>query len=148
MSEDIRRLVLEILEQGQNMSLGTYDGEVWVNDVMYVYDGDFNIFWLSLDKTRHSKAILEHSQVAATITISNNAAEENIGLQIEGMAEKIEGDVFEMAKKHRLKRGKPEPEKEGEILDPGEAWYMLKPARIELIYESLFGYEKKVLELT
>ena len=48
-----------------------------------------------------------------------------------------------MTIKHRQKRGKPPPAKPGEILDPGESWYRLKPAAIELIYEPLFGFEKQ-----
>src|SRR3989344_9137677 len=141
--EDLKKIVGEILDQGYLMSLGTLDESgPWVSDVIFVNDG-LDIYWLSLENTRHSKAILKNPKVAATITISNNAGEKNIGLQIEGIAEKIEGDVFEIAKKHRLKRNKPVPEKEGEILDPGESWYKLSPTKIEIINEPLWGFEKK-----
>ena len=66
---------------------------------------------------------------------------------MEGKAQKIEGDILEIATKHRLKRGKPVPKREGEILDEGESWYKLTPAKIELIYEPILGFEKKKLEL-
>jgi len=55
--------------------------------------------------------------------------------------------VFEMAKKHRAKRGKPAPRELGEILDKGESWYYLRPKKIEVIYSPLFGWNKKVLSL-
>ena len=145
--EDLRKIVDEILEKGYLMSLATVDENgPWVSDVIFVND-ELDLYWLSLENARHSKAILKNSKTAATITVSNGIGEKNIGLQIEGIAEKIDGDVFEMAKKHRAKRNKPLPEKEGEVLDPGESWYRLTPKKIEIIYEPLWGFEKKKLEL-
>lgn len=41
------------------------------------------LFWISETETRHSKAIAKNNYVAATITVSNNPGEDNIGLQIE-----------------------------------------------------------------
>lgn len=147
--EDIREIITKILDQGFLMSLATIDqGGLWVADLIYVHDNEMNLYWLSQTNARHSKAIIKNPEVAATITISNNPGEENIGLQIEGATEKLEGDIFEIARKHRLKRGKPVPTKEGEILDPGESWYRLKSKKIELTYEPLFGFEKKILFLS
>ncbi len=53
-----------------------------------------------------------------------------------------------MAVKLRLKKKKQPPKNEGEILDPGESWYRLKPEKIELIYNRLFGFEKKMIKLS
>lgn len=146
MSENLKDLAQSILEKGHLMSLAIADdGGLWVSDVIYVFDDDWNLYWLSEVATRHSKAILKNNNVAATITISNKSKEPNEGLQIAGIAEKIEGDILAMAIKHRLKRGRPAPAKEGEILDPGESWYRLRPTKIELIYEPLFGFSKKVI---
>jgi len=147
--KDTRKLIKELLEKGYLMSLGINDESgPWVADVIYVFDEDFNLYWLSEIITRHSQAILKNNKVAGTITISNKGGEANMGIQFEGIAEKVEGDVFEMAKQHRRKRGKPEPEKIGEIVEEGESWYKIKPIRIELIYEPLFGFDKRTLKLT
>lgn len=146
--EDIKKLIKEVLRKGYLMSLATHDnGGVWVSDVIFVETNSFELYWLSEVNSRHSKAVINNSQVAATITLSNNVGEKNIGLQIEGKAEKIEGDILEIAIKHRLKRGKPAPKKLGEILGNSESWYKLTLSKIELIYEPLFGFEKKKLEL-
>ena len=146
--DDTRSLIDSVLEKGYLMSLATIDQNgPWVADVIYVYDASLSIYWLSLESTRHSKAILKDPRVSGSITLSNNQGEDNIGVQIEGTAEKIEGDILEIATKHRLKRGKPAPTKEDEILDNGQSWYYLKPTKIELIYEPKFGFTKKVLEL-
>ncbi|MSU60632.1 MAG: hypothetical protein EXS52_01805 [Candidatus Staskawiczbacteria bacterium] len=69
-----------------------------------------------------------------------------MGIQFEGAAEKIEGARLDLAKKHCVKRGKPEPKENDDLLDGGE-WYMLKPKKIELICQEHFGYEKQKLEL-
>ena len=140
----VEELTKEILEQGHLMSLATIDdGGPWVSDVIYVHREPLEIFWMSDSNTRHSRAIHKDARVAATITIGDGKGGANIGLQISGIAEKIEGDILEVATKHRAKRGKPHPTKEGEILEDSESWYRLKPTKLELIYEPHFGFEKK-----
>ena len=142
--KEIKDLVEEVFEKGYLMSLGVADeGGVWVADVIFIWEEGF-IYWLSDPDVRHSKAVLKNPQVAATITVSNGKGEDNIGLQIEGMVEKVEGDVMSVAIAHRLKRGKPAPKELGEILE-GDSWYRMKPTKIELIYEPLFGFEKREL---
>ncbi len=146
MENNIKELIKEVLEKGYLMSLGTVDqGGVWVADVIYIYDDQLNIYWMSSPMTRHSKAILENNQVAGTIT-ANGPKEDNLGIQFSGMAKKIEGPRFDLAKKHYQKRNKPEPKETDDILK-GSCWYQLEPQKIELIYEKLFGFEKQKLEL-
>ncbi|MDO8504147.1 MAG: pyridoxamine 5'-phosphate oxidase family protein [bacterium] len=145
--DEVKDLVQMILEKGYLMSLATVDeGGPWVSDIIYVADG-FTLYWLSHVNTRHSQAIFKNPKVAASITLTTSPSEDDIGLQLEGKAEKIEGDILEIAKKHRLKRGKPAPTREGEILDPEESWYKFTPTKIELIYEPKWGFKKQVLEL-
>jgi len=116
--EDIKQIIKEVLEKGYLMSLATQDSEgIWVADVIYVND-NFNIYWLSQENTRHSKAIKENPKIAASITLTEKPGQPDIGIQLEGYAEKLEGDILELAVKHRLKRLKPAPIKEGEIFEP------------------------------
>lgn len=129
------------------MSLGTVDDSgVWVSDVIYIHDADFTTYWLSDPAARHSKAIRENPRVAATITVSNSAGEANVGLQIAGTAEQLKGTDLGLATRHRLKRKKPPPASDGEV-EEGDAWYRLRPEKLEVIYEPLFGFEKRILEL-
>ena len=71
---NIKQKITEVLEQGYLMSLGTVDDRgVWVADVIYVFDDDLNLYWMSKTFRRHSETIDKtNSQVAGTITISNN----------------------------------------------------------------------------
>ncbi len=128
------------------MSLATVDDEgVWVADVVYVYDDDFNIFWMSDPDTRHSKALHNNPHIAGTITISGQG-ENNLGIQFKGQAEKIEGSRYDLTIKHFSKRKKPVPKETDDVLE-GDSWYILRPEIIELICEKEFGFEKQKLNL-
>lgn len=146
MIPETKQLILEVLGRGYLMSLGTLvEHNPWASDVIYIHDEDLNIYWMSDTETRHSKAIETHPQVAGTITVSGQG-QDNLGLQFSGIAQKIDGARYDLALKHFAKRKKDLPQEEDDVLK-GDAWYILKPTRIELIYEKLFGFEKQVIEL-
>lgn len=145
MSFDIKQLIQEVLEKGYLMSLATVDsGGVWVSDVIYIFDEGLNIYWMSDPKARHSQAIIKNPQVAGSITVSGQG-EDNLGIQFEGIAEKIDGSRYDLAVKHFTKRKKPTPTETENVLQ-GDSWYMVKPQKIELICERLFGFEKQKYE--
>lgn len=146
MTTDIKQLIKEVLDKGYLMSLATTDdGGVWVADVIYIHDDNPNIYWMSDSDVRHSQAIIANNRIAGTITVSG-AGESNLGIQFEGIAEKIEGERHDLALKHYAKRKKLAPKETDDVLQ-GDSWYMLKPKRIELINEKLYGFDKKKLEL-
>ncbi len=46
-TENIRALILEVLERGCYMSLATPDDQgICVSDVLYVHVGEFNLYWM------------------------------------------------------------------------------------------------------
>lgn len=144
---DIKAKVLEILATTHLMSLAILDdGGLWVSDVIFIYDEDLNIYWMSDPNARHSKALLINHQVAGTITFSTKSKESNSGIQFTGIAKKIEGPRYDLAVKHLQKRGHPIPDEEDDVLE-GDSWYTLTPTKIELIDEEHFGFKKQVLEL-
>ncbi|PIT93056.1 MAG: hypothetical protein COU06_01985 [Candidatus Harrisonbacteria bacterium CG10_big_fil_rev_8_21_14_0_10_38_8] len=146
MTIDIKQLIKEVLDQGYLMSLATIDDSgVWVADVIYIHDDDLNIYWMSDPDVRHSQAITNDKRVAGTITVSG-VGENDLGIQFEGVAEKIEGSRYDLALKHYTKRKKATP-KESEDVLKGDSWYILKPKRIELINEKLYGFDKKKIDL-
>lgn len=146
MDTDIRQLIREILDRGYLMSLATVDeGGIWVSDVIYVHDDELNIYWISDPDVRHSQAIAKNNGVAGTITVSGQG-EDNLGIQFEGIAEKIDGDRYDLILKHYEKRNKPAPKESDDVLE-GDSWYVLRPKKIELINEKLYGFDKKKIEL-
>ncbi len=145
-SEEIKPLIKQILEKGYLMSLATIDDSgVWVSDVIYIYDENLNIYWMSDPKARHSAALQKNPGVAGTITVSGQG-ENNLGIQFKGVAIKIEGPRFDLATKHYAKRKKPTPKESDDVLQ-GDSWYQLKPGSIELIHEELFGFKKQKVKL-
>ena len=139
-------LIKEVLEKGYLMSLGTVDeGGVWVADVLYLFDGELNLYWMSDPDCRHSQAILKNPNVAGTITV-NLPKENNLGIQFSGAAEKIEGARWGLAKMHYAKRKRPKPVETEDVLQ-GDSWYVLKPKKIDLICEEFFGFEKRTIEI-
>ncbi len=144
---NLKERILHILENTHLMSLATQDeGGLWVSDVIFIFDEDLNIYWMSKPEVRHSKAILAHAQVAGTITHTTKSKELNLGIQFAGTAQKIDGPRYDLALKHFKKRNKPEPKEEDDALG-GRSWYMIKPTHIELIDEENFGFEKQKLDL-
>ena len=139
---DIRKLITNVLEKGYLMSLATVDSAgPWVADVIYIFDEDLNIYWMSNPHVRHSQALLQAFRVAGSITVSG-PRENNLGIQFAGVAKKIDGPRHDLAVKHYRKRGKPDPTPEQDVLE-GDSWYMLKPTSIELIHEELFDFKKQ-----
>ena len=139
---DIRRRINEVLDQGYLMSFAVSDdGGVWASDVIYVHDDDLRIYWMSDPDVRHSKAIHANGNVAGTITVSGQG-EDNLGIQFAGVAEKLDGPRHDLAVKHFMKRNKPAPNETDDVLQ-GDSWYVLRPTRIDLIHERLFGFEKR-----
>lgn len=146
MEPNIKQLIQEVLEKGHVMSLATVDsGGVWVSDVIYVYDENFNLYWTSSVHVRHSKAVVENNQVAGTITIGG-LGEDNLGIQFAGVVSTVQEDRYDLTVKHFAKRGKTAPPQGDESLK-GKSWYMLTPNKIELINEKLFGFHKQKIEL-
>ncbi len=145
MAVDVKSLVKEILDGGYVMSLATADDDgVWASDVIFVHDDDFNIYWMSNVNVRHSKALAQNPQAAGTITLSGRG-ENSRGIQFAGAAEKVESIGAGLLVRYFLKRGIPLP-KEGEMTE-GESWYVIKPKKIDVIDEKLFGYGKQKIEL-
>lgn len=138
----------EILSQGYLMSLATVDEHgPWVSDVIYIHDEDFTLYWLSVTTTRHSWAILDNPHVAASITVNNEQGQVNLGLQLSGTADKLEGEMPDLVKKHLRKRKKPALAKGESYIRGDQSWYRLVPQRIEIINEEDWGFYKHVFDL-
>jgi len=128
------------------MNLGTIDDSgVWVAPVVFIYDEDLNIYWMSDPDVRHSKAVQFSPKVSASI-VAREKGGSNLAIQFEGIAEKIEGNRPDLAVKHYSKRGKKMPEPNEDVLQ-GDSWYKVRPISIRLNDQENFGYEKQTYVL-
>ena len=147
---DIRPLIQEVLEKGYLMTLATHDESgVWACDVIYIFDDDFKLYWISDPKARHSKAIEENPAVAGTITVSGQG-DDNLGIQFSGTVQRLKGPNLRLMLQHFKKRKKvvlPKSVKDAITFLEGDMWYECRLTHIELIYEKLFGFEKRKIHL-
>lgn len=118
---------------------------MWVADVIFVYDDDFNFYWMSSPETRHSRAITESDAIAGTITKSTKSKEPNLGLQFEGTAEQLDGSQLHLIGKHTAKRQSlPAADEAGALLLLGSnKWYAAHPSKLHLIDELNFGFDRQ-----
>jgi len=83
--EELKKLILDYLSQNKRMSLSTCkDGVPWAATVMYAYDSDLNIYFVSKISTRKAQNILANSKVAATINEITGGIGKIRGIQLEG----------------------------------------------------------------
>jgi len=142
---DLHILLKEILETGYLLSLASVDTSgPWVSDVIYTYDSDLNLYWVSQLKSRHSKAFAQNSKAAGSITVVEKPEGQATGVQLEGAVFEVDAIPPVAHKRYSLKRNR----KELWQLAPQEQWYKLTPTKFDLIYEPLFGFTKKSLSIT
>ena len=142
---DLRRVVDETFTNTREMVLATcIKGIPWSAVLVYGHDADFNLYWVSNEDTRHSMEIKSNPNVAATITMQPTGDGRDIGLQIAGQARILEEEeVLGAAREYFAKRGTdhmPKSLEDVNKLTEGRSWYMLKPTKIFVINEPLFGY--------
>ena len=83
--EELRNLILDYLAINKRMSLSTCkDGLPWAATVMYAYDEDLNIYFLSKVETRKVQNLLSNSRVAVTINEVTGGIGKVKGIQLEG----------------------------------------------------------------
>ncbi len=89
----------KILDNCTYMAVGTSTkrGIPWVAPVLFVYDNDFNIYFLSAVDALHSKNILENADVAVSIFDSRQEIGVSEGIQARGKASLVEKDDIENA---------------------------------------------------
>ena len=141
---DVKALVRKVLRDGFVLNLGIADNEgPWVASVVYVFDDQLSLYWISQPSSRHSQAIAASGKVAGTI-VAEHATDKERALQLAGTAVALPEEAS-LAREQALqkKRGMPIPAQAGDILKDGYQWYKLTPDRIELIQNELFGYERQ-----
>ncbi len=143
MDTELAVLVREILSDSYVAMLGTVDDVgPWIAPVIFVFDENNAVYWMSEHATRHSRAVERDARAAVTIAASVESTKER-ALQMEGRVEKVTGHMREQEKRLYSKIGKPVPPKLDEKFENGYSWYKFTPEHIELIHNEQFGWERK-----
>lgn len=80
------------------------DGQPWCCTVFYVYDKDFNFYWISKPDTRHSKEIAKNPKVAGAIVLPHVPKDPSRGIQFQGRAKLLSGKEEEIASKFFIRQ--------------------------------------------
>ena len=85
--EELKTYILEYLSKNRRMTLATSEDNVpWAATVMFAYDNDFNIYFISVPDSRKTKNLKANPRVSVVINEYTPRAGYTIGLQIEGKA--------------------------------------------------------------
>lgn len=83
----LQKYILDYLSKNRRMTLATSEDNVpWAATVMFAYDNDFNIYFISVPNSRKTKNLKENPRVSVAINEYALRAGYTIGLQIEGKA--------------------------------------------------------------
>lgn len=145
---DLKSLVEAILTESRDLVLATsFKNIPWASELVFGHDEDFNLYWVSDENARHSQELEKNPQVAAVITVQPVGEIKNKGLQIQGIARKLkEEEILGAAREYFAKRGTtklPQTLQDVNDLSLNRSWYTLKPTKIYIIDEELFGHERK-----
>ncbi len=79
MSTPNNEIARKIIKDNIYMTIATADksGEPWISPVVFGYDEDYNLYWMSDKNSKHSKLISQNNKVA--IVIFDSKAPEGTG---------------------------------------------------------------------
>lgn len=106
MNLDVEKIVREYLDKTVHLSLGTVSGaRPWVCEVHFAYDDQLNLYFVSLQTTRHCQEIAANPHVAGNIVKQHPVGEAPNGIYFEGEAVMIEPSATDIERYcSRLKR--------------------------------------------
>jgi uncharacterized protein YhbP (UPF0306 family) len=91
-SDDERAGIRQMLAAHHTLTLATVSAEgPWSATVFYASDDEFNLYFVSDQRTRHARDMLDRPDVALAINADVDNWNDVCGLQIEGIAAKVGG---------------------------------------------------------
>lgn len=86
---NLNNLARKIIEKNQYISIASADrkGVPWISPVVYCYDVNWNIYFVSMPTSRHCSNLSTNNKVACAIFDSRQKWGEGVGLQIEANSE-------------------------------------------------------------
>lgn len=143
---ELKEVIVDTLRDGDVVNIATANNaQPWVAAMLYVYDQEFNLYWLTKETTRHSQEIAVNPKVAANITVvaENGTARQ---LQIEGEAHLHNDEQIACQVEDKYhKRHKNFPSKSiSELAEEVKHYvlYKLAPVKIFVTHEALWGHER------
>lgn len=91
MITDLNKLAREIIQKNQYVTIATSDrnGNPWISPVVYTFDKEWNLYFISMTTSKHCQNIEVNNNVAVAIFDSTQLWGEGVGLQIDAKAEQL-----------------------------------------------------------
>lgn len=88
MVKNLNELAREIIKTNQYLTIASSNrkGSPWASVVVYSYDKDWNLYFLSIPSSNHCQNIKNNKKVVIAIFDSRQLFGQGVGLQIEGDA--------------------------------------------------------------
>ncbi|OGY29890.1 MAG: hypothetical protein A3F35_00425 [Candidatus Woykebacteria bacterium RIFCSPHIGHO2_12_FULL_45_10] len=89
--EELKSAILDYLEKNRRMTLATSENNIpWAATVMFAYDHDTNLYFISNPQTRKAQHLMNNPRVSVAINHYVNKAGSTMGIQLEGRAEMLD----------------------------------------------------------
>jgi uncharacterized protein YhbP (UPF0306 family) len=93
---DSTAVTRSVIQYNQHMVVATADtkGKPWISPLFYMYDEDFNLYWVSDKSALHSRNIRSNPHVAISIFGPASSEEDKIhGVYIDAEATELSGEA-------------------------------------------------------
>jgi len=142
---DIKEVIAVVLNEVYLMSLATVDNDTpWSTILAFIGDKDFNIYWMSDPSSRHSHNLMVNNKASISITSTLKPEDPNVGVQIIGKVEEIQGDLPEMHSLYLQKKNDLLHTPRHEVQGFMEKWYKFTPEKFEVTYEPEWSFIKRI----
>lgn len=91
MKNSLNELARKIIFENQYMKIASSDeqGNAWASPVAYVYDEDFNFYWVSVPESLHQKNIKNKPEVSLAVFDSHQPWGEGVGVQMKATVSEV-----------------------------------------------------------
>lgn len=102
MTNDYSNLAKKIFSNNQYMTIATSDeaGNAWASPVAYVFDDNYNFYWVSVPESKHQRNIKHNPKISIAIFDSHQLWGEGVGVQMEATVEQV--SLMELPKVTKL----------------------------------------------
>ncbi len=145
--EDIYEVICDTLRDGVVMTLATStNNQPWTCNLLYSFDEELNMYWLSKENARHSTDLTHNPKVSANVCVVESSGHGRV-LQMEGMAYLTDNNAMRMMieEKYHERHKDFKHKTSQELIDEAKYFklYRFTPAKILSTHEHLWGHARQ-----
>ncbi|OGY25231.1 MAG: hypothetical protein A2864_02180 [Candidatus Woykebacteria bacterium RIFCSPHIGHO2_01_FULL_39_12] len=135
LKDKLKQYILDYLGENRLMTLATAENNTpWAASVMFAYDTDLNLYFISDPDTRKAQNLLNNPSVSVAINQHQKTPGKILGIQLEGTAHMLDKNKSQ----NELELFKKRFDWADDYLHDHEL-YKIKPEKIYYLDDELFG---------